>query len=71
MKKLFWLITLLLLLFIVSSVFKGGEYVRRISSATGVNLKPVAEIADTLSLGDFMDTQGKNARQSDKKRAGQ
>jgi hypothetical protein len=70
MKKLFYLLMLLLFVFIVSSVFKGGDYVRLISVKTGVNLAPVAQIADSLSLGDFMDEQSEHSKGAQKRRVG-
>jgi|WetSurMetagenome_2_1015567.scaffolds.fasta_scaffold00152_17 hypothetical protein len=70
MKKLFYLLMLLLVLFVVSSVFKGGEYIRLISAKTGVNLGVAESIADSLSLGDFMREHSGQTQQAQKKRAG-
>jgi len=70
MKKLLYFIFALLAVFIISSMFKGGEYVRMISAKTGVSLGPLADIADTLSLGDFMKTHSRSNIEQQKKRTG-
>jgi hypothetical protein len=70
MKKLFYLIMFVLIVFIVSSIFKGGEYIRLISAKTGVDLAPVAQIADTLSLGDFMKSHSRQSVEKQKQRGG-
>jgi hypothetical protein len=70
MKKLFFFIMFILIVFIVSSIFKGGEYIRLISAKTGVDLAPIAQIADTLSLGDFMKTHSRQNLEKQKGRAG-
>jgi hypothetical protein len=70
MKKLFYFLMLLLFVFVVSSIFKGGDYIRIISGKTGVDLGPVAQIADSLSLGDFMQEHKKETQKAQKRRAG-
>jgi hypothetical protein len=53
-KGLIKLIILLAVVFCVSSIFKGGDYVRLIGSKTGINLHSVAALADSMRLDTFM-----------------
>ena len=54
MKGLIKLIILFAVVFCISSIFKGGDYVRMISGKTGVNLHSVAALADSFRLDTFM-----------------
>jgi hypothetical protein len=71
MKKLFYLFVALVIAFFVSSVFKGGDYIRLISVKTGVSLGPLESIADSLSLGDFMSDHSRSVKSKEQKRIGQ
>ena len=55
MKGLIKLIVLLAIIFFVSSLFKGGDYIRRISNKTGINLYSLADAADSLRIDRFME----------------
>ena len=70
MKKLFLLLMLLGLVFAVSSIFKGGDYVRLIASKTGVNLHSVADIADSFRLDDFMAKGSAASKEKEKRQSG-
>jgi len=54
LKGLFKLFILAAILFCVSSIFKGGDYIRFIGSKTGVYLPSVAALADSLRLDSFI-----------------
>ncbi len=66
MKGLIKLIILLAVVFCVSSIFKGGDYVRLIGSKTGINLHSVAALADSFRLDTFM--AQKKVRERDKEK---
>jgi hypothetical protein len=70
MKKLFFLLMLLGLVFVVSSIFKGGDYVRLIAFKTGVNLYSVADVADSFRLDDFMAKRSSESRAKEKRQSG-
>lgn len=59
MKGLIKLFFLLAVLFCVSSIFRGGDYIRLISIKTGVNLSSLESLADSFRLDTFM-SQRKN-----------
>jgi hypothetical protein len=65
-KGLIKLIILLAVVFCVSSIFKGGDYVRLIGSKTGINLHSVATLADSFRLDTFM--AQKKVRERDKEK---
>lgn len=54
MKGFIKLIILIAVVFCVSSIFKGGDYVRLIGSKTGINLHSVATLADSFRLDTFV-----------------
>ena len=66
MKGLIKLLVLLVVVFFVSSLFKGGDYIRSIGNSTGINLHSVADKADTFRIERFMAekkrTQGENEK---------
>ena len=66
MKGLIKLIILLAVVFCVSSIFKGGDYIRLIGSKTGINLHSVAALADSFRLDTFMPQ--KKVRERDKEK---
>jgi|WetSurMetagenome_2_1015567.scaffolds.fasta_scaffold00354_5 hypothetical protein len=70
MKKLFFFLIILGLLFVISSIFKGDHYIRLISDKTGVKLTALADIAESLSLENFMSEKRVEKQSSGKKRTG-
>jgi len=54
LKGLFKLFILVAVLFCVSAIFKGGDYVRLIESKTGINMPSLAALADSIRLDTFM-----------------
>jgi len=67
MKGLIKLIVLLAVIFVISSLFKGGDYIRRISGTTGINLHSLAATADSLRIGKFIEE--KKLERGDKEKA--
>jgi hypothetical protein len=65
-KGLIKFLIFLVLIFIVSSLFKGGDYVRSISNLTGIDLYSLADTADTMRVERFMSekkqTQGEKEK---------
>ncbi len=53
-KGLMKLLVLLIVVFFVSSLFKGGDYLRSIGHLTGINVHSIADVADTLRIERFM-----------------
>ncbi len=70
MKGLLKLIVLLAVIFFVSSLFKGGYYVRQIGVKTGVGLHSLADFADTLRISKFMDEKKHEQSEKEKKLKG-
>jgi hypothetical protein len=66
-KGLIKLLILLAVVFCVSSIFKGGDYVRSISSKTGVNLHSLADLADSFRLETFMSQKKSQERNKEKR----
>lgn len=64
-KGLIKLAILLAVVFCVSAVFKGGDYVRLISSKTGINLHSAADLADSFRLDTFMAQKKGQERQKE------
>jgi len=60
--KLFLFLAVCLLL---SSIFKGGYYIRLISSKTGIDLHSAADLADSLRLDTFMAERKEQQRQKE------
>ena len=54
MKGLMKLLVLLVVVLFISTLFKGGDYIRSISNLTGINLHSIADKADTLRIERYM-----------------
>jgi hypothetical protein len=67
-KGLIKLIVLLAIVFFISSLFKGGDYVRQISNKTGIGLHSVADVADSLRIERFMAEKKQEHMEQEKKR---
>ena len=65
-KGLMKLLILLAVIFIISSIFKGGDYIRLIGKKTGINLHSVADKADSIRLDRFMDEKTREQRDREK-----
>jgi hypothetical protein len=61
---------LLGLVFVVSSIFKGGDYVRQIGYKTGINLHSIADVADSFRLDDFMSSKSSESQAREKRKLG-
>ena len=68
MKVLIKLFFILIVCLLLSSIFKGGYYIRLIGSKTGINLNSVAEQADSLKLDTFMAKRKAQERQKENPR---
>lgn len=66
MKGLFKLFILLAVVFVVSSIFNGGDYIRLIGVRTGINLHAVADVADVFRLETFMTQKSREQRAKEK-----
>ena len=66
MKGLMKLLILLAVIFIISSIFKGGDYIRMIGNKTGMNLHSVADKADSIRLDRFMNEKTREQRDREK-----
>ena len=60
------LLVLLAFIFVISSLFKGGDYVRLLGKKTGISLHSVAEVADTIRIDRFMDNRKRDQRDREK-----
>ena len=60
--KLFFFLAICLLL---SSIFKGGYYIRLIGDKAGIDLHSEADLADSLRLDTFMAEKRKQERQKE------
>jgi hypothetical protein len=59
-KGLIKLVIFLVVVFFISSLFKGGDYIRSIGNSTGINLHSVADKADTFRIERFMAEKKQN-----------
>jgi hypothetical protein len=64
------MLMLLGLVFVVSSIFKGGDYIRLIGYKTGVNLHSIADVADSFRLDEFMASKSSQSQAKEKKKLG-
>jgi hypothetical protein len=69
-KGLIKFLILLVVIFIVSSLFKGGDYVRSISNLTGIDLYSLADTADTMRIDRFMAEKKQTQGEKEKARLG-
>jgi hypothetical protein len=69
-KGLIKFLILLVVIFIVSSLFKGGDYVRSISNLTGIDLYSLADTADTMRISRFMAEKKQTQGEKEKARLG-
>jgi hypothetical protein len=53
-KGLIKLLILIVVVFFVSALFKGGDYIRSIGELTGINVHSVADKADKYRIERFM-----------------
>jgi hypothetical protein len=65
-KGLIKFLVFLVVVFFVSSLFKGGDYIRSIGTLTGINLHSVADTADTLRIERFMAEKKRNQGEKEK-----
>jgi hypothetical protein len=64
-KSIIKLFFLLLVVIFVSSIFKGGDYIRTIGDISGINLETLADVADSMRLGNFMSEKQNEMRQKE------
>jgi hypothetical protein len=70
MKKLFWLLICLFLVFVIHAVFFGGDYVRFAGERLNVKMDKIADFADTFRLDKWMAEKSSMSRSQEKRRLG-
>ncbi len=70
MKGLIKLFVLMAVIFFVTSLFKGGDYIRLFGVRTGLGLQSLADTADSLRIEKFMEEKKHEQRQREKGIAG-
>jgi hypothetical protein len=73
MGKLVWIIIIVSLAFVIQSVFVGGDYIRFAGERLGIGeskIDPVADLADTFRLDQWMAEKSSQSRSGEKRRLG-